>query len=201
MLEWQPPTRSRRRIAGLGVVMLVGAGAFACSPATPSPSARQLSPAISSSVTPQPTVTSTTTAGPPAAPTSIVTGTPRPGDEAAATAFVTRFETLIAQQNFADSWAMLSTQDRAFQGSYESWVAGVKLAIKSSGTAFQVGPASHDWQSWWEPDPDWLPRNYPGDYGRAFVFGVADGSSPQNGGSELMVLPSLSGALEIVVLR
>lgn len=202
MFEWQVLTGSRRRIGGLGVVLLVGASAFACSAAAASPSGRQLSPAISSSVAPQPTVTSTTLiVGPTAAPTSILTGTPQPGDEAAATAFVTRFETLISQRDFADSWAMLSPADKAAAGSYQSWVNGNELAQKSSGTAFQIGPASHDWQSWWEPDPDYLPRTYPGDYGRAFLFRVDDGSSAQNGASELLVLPSPSGAWEICVLR
>jgi photosystem II stability/assembly factor-like uncharacterized protein len=137
---------------------------------------------------------------PTAGPTSILTGTPRPGDEAAATAFVTRFETLISQQDFANAWPMLSPEDRA-RNTYPGWVAALQASLKSSGPSFKVGPASHDWQSWGEPDPDWLPRNYPGDYGRAFIFGVSDASSPQNGGSELMVLPSASGAWEIVVLR
>jgi hypothetical protein len=94
---------------------------------------------------------------------------------------------------------MLSPEDRA-RNTYQSWVADIQASL-ASGTAFHIGPASHDWQSWWEPDANWLPRNYPGDYGRAFIFGVSDKSSPQNGGSELMVLPSLSGAWEIVVLR
>ena len=137
---------------------------------------------------------------PTAGPTSILSGTPRPGDEAAATAFVTRFETLIARQDFADAWPMLSPEDRA-RNTYQSWVADIQASLASSGTAFHIGPASHDWQSWWEPDANWLPRNYPGDCGRPFIFGVPDNSSPQNGGSELMVLPLLSGAWEIVVLR
>lgn len=65
---------------------------------------------------------------------------------------------------------MLSPQDQAFQTSYQSWVNGNLLAQKYSGTAFTIGPASHDWQSWWEPGPDYLPRTYPGDYSRAFLF-------------------------------
>lgn len=84
---------------------------------------------------------------------------------------------------------------------YEQFVAGVKLDHKSNGTWFEVGPASHDWQSWWEPEPDWLPRNYPGDYSRAFIFTVASGGPLQNSGEALLVPPGVSGAWEIVILR
>jgi hypothetical protein len=167
---------------------------------TPS-SVASSSPSLGPTGEPSPSAAASATASRSVAPTSILTGTPRPGDEPAATAFVTQFETALAQQDFAGSWGMLAPEERAIQGSLDSWSAGTRLAQAQNGKSFRVGPASHDWQSWWEPQPDWLPNHYAGDYGRAFIFTVYDGSSAQNGSSVLMVLPSPSGVWEICILR
>jgi hypothetical protein len=40
---------------------------------------------------------------------------------------------------------MLSPEDRA-RNTYQSWVADIQASL-ASGTAFHIGPASHDWQS------------------------------------------------------
>jgi hypothetical protein len=69
-------------------------------------------------------------------------------------------------------------------------------AIKESWHSldFTLLAPTHDWKSWSEPDPGYLPRTYSGDYGRAFIIDVTYPFTGQtNFWDVLLVMPTIDG--------
>ena len=61
-------------------------------------------------------------------------------------------------------------------------------------TGLHAPAPTHDWKSWSEPDPGYLPRTYPGDYGRAFIIDVTYPFTGQtNLWDVLLVMPTIDG--------
>jgi hypothetical protein len=131
-------------------------------------------------------------------PSSILVGTPQPGDQAKAVSIATQYQTLIRQGNYAGAWAMLGPEQRS--DSYTTYQKDWTEIAKSWGSLdFTLGTVTHDWQSW---DPT-LPKTYAGDYSRAFII-VVDYpfTSQTNFWGELLVMPTVDETKwEVVFLR
>ena len=61
-------------------------------------------------------------------------------------------------------------------------------------TGLHAPAPTHDWKSWSEPDPGYLPRTYSGDYGRVFIIDVTYPFTGQtNLWDVLLVMPTIDG--------
>ena len=111
-----------------------------------------------------------------------------------AVSVATQYQTFLKQAEWAKAWAMLSPgrqSDEPYDVFESNWAA-----IKESWHAldFTLLAPNHDWKSWWEPDPGYLPRTYSGNYGRAFLIYVTYPFTAQtNFWSVLLVMPMIDG--------
>ena len=169
-------------------------------------SSRPATPTEVATATTAPSAASTPTPSAVPAATSILSGTPRPGDEAMAVSIATKYQTYIKGGNYAAAWAMIAPQWKSGtgDGGYAQWAANWADIAKSQGAIdFELQTPSRDWQQW---DPNWpapLPSILPGDYGRAFVI-VVDypWTSQTNDWDVLLILPTTTGdAWEVYILR
>jgi hypothetical protein len=144
-------------------------------------------PSATPAVTPTPVDPS---AVPTPLPSSIVSGTPRPGDQAMAVSIATKYQTYIKQGQWAKAWAMLSPEQRS-GGLYDVYSTNWSQILASWHTlAFTLGTPSHDWQSW---DAN-MPAHVAGNFGRAFIINVDYTFTGQtNFWNVLLILPTIDG--------
>lgn len=124
------------------------------------------------------------------APTSILSETPRPGDEATAVSIATRYQTFLKNGQWAEAWAMLSPENKAAEP-YDVFVYNWAAVLKSWQTLdFTLDTPTHDWQSW----DTTAPQRVAGNYGRAYLIRVNYPFTGQtNMWDVLLIMPTIDG--------